>query len=223
MNQSTHFLHGFGWFSLGLSFGLYVGALVVEHLYFSPENPEEDDEIIINPPAETVENNAESADMTKFNYNKQTTRQYHKMYTSEFVDDTDPYAEEDTSDYDRRPNSIDIPDTPEEEDGIHEISFDEFAAAEPLFDKVSLTYYQEDDTLADERDNIVHDIERVIGEEGLYILQHDPVPNVFYIRNHDVGCDYEVALDLRSYNEVVFGVVPESIRKPYKKMRMDDD
>ena len=63
----------------------------------------------------------------------------------------------------------------------------------------------------------------VATEEGVYILQHDPVPNVFYIRNHDMGCDYEVALDLRGYNEVVFGVVPERIRKPPKKMRMDDD
>lgn len=232
MDQSIKFMYGFGWFSLGLSFGLYIGSIVVEHLYFTPENPEEDDEVIINPPANASEEEndirngirVESINMTKLT-NKAFNRAYHKMYPSDFSEeaDYDEFSEEDTSNYDRRPNSIDIPDSPEENDGIHEISFDDFAAAEPLMDKVSLTYYQEDDTLADDRDNIVHDVERILGEEGAYILQHDPVPNVFYIRNHDMGCDYEVALDLRGYNEVVFGVVPERIRKPPKKMRMDDD
>ncbi len=87
----------------------------------------------------------------------------------------------------------------------HIISKDSFRDDETeLQQKVSITYYDGDDTLVDERDVPMRDLAPTVGEdfwEHFGELSEDA--EVLYIRNRRLQIDFEITRDPRSYAEVV--------------------
>lgn len=98
----------------------------------------------------------------------------------------------------------------------------------PNWEKVSLTYYEEDDTLASEDGQSITDVEGVV---GLANLAHFGVgssdEDIVYIRNEDLDTDFEITKVSGSYTQLALGIDEwnaEDIQQPtpkVKKMRGD--
>lgn len=71
------------------------------------------------------------------------------------------------------------------------------------YDAVTLTYYA-DKILADEYDNPIEDIESLVGEESLTHFGEYEDDSV-YVRNDKYKTDYEILLDIRTYEEATGG------------------
>lgn len=76
---------------------------------------------------------------------------------------------------------------------------------------IVLTFY-EDGIVADENDEIVEDVERVVGTEALDILKDHETP-VVCVRNDRFKCDYEISSDHRSYFDEILPGKPSSFRE----------
>ena len=84
---------------------------------------------------------------------------------------------------------------------------DEFFESEDGLEQITLTYYKGDDTLADEADNMIEDVDKTVGKANLDCFgQISGDPNVCYVRNEKLRADYEIVLDHRTYKEVVTGL-----------------
>jgi hypothetical protein len=90
--------------------------------------------------------------------------------------------------------------------------------------KMSLLYFEEDGQLVDEREQLIPNVEEVVGERNMtkFGVGTDD-RNSVYIRNEKLHSDIEVIRDKRSYSEVVIGVKPERANSSPRKMRDDDD
>ena len=69
------------------------------------------------------------------------------------------------------------------------------------YEKISLTYYA-DQVLADDNDQLVEDIEDVVGFESLNSFGEYEDDSVF-VRNISLKCDYEILLDQRKFSDVI--------------------
>lgn len=89
------------------------------------------------------------------------------------------------------------------------ITHDEFFEGEGDYDNNSLTYYEQDDTLVDERDHPVDDMENIIGEDNLVRFGHGSKDrNIVYVRNDKLEIDYEIVKSPGSFLEAL-GLGPE--------------
>lgn len=79
------------------------------------------------------------------------------------------------------------------------ISPEEFGEVEN-YDKVSFTYYA-DGVLADEYDEVVENVDEIVGEESLTHFGEYEDDSVF-VRNDKLKCDYEILLDQRNYSDI---------------------
>jgi len=107
------------------------------------------------------------------------------------------------------------------------ITVDEFMMDNREWDKVSLTYYSDDDTLADEDDQGVPDIDACI---DLANLAHFGVgsndPAVMHIRNELKEIDFEVTRVEGSYSKIIMGIDKwdaDDIEEPKPKIRKMKD
>ncbi len=80
------------------------------------------------------------------------------------------------------------------------ISPDEFGEFED-YETISLTYYA-DKILADENDELVEDVEEIVGFESLGHFGEYEDDSVF-VRNDRMKADYEILLDQRNYSDVI--------------------
>ncbi len=87
------------------------------------------------------------------------------------------------------------------------ISPEEFGEIEE-YEQISLTYYA-DQILADENDDVIKDIDAVIGAESLTHFGEYEDDSVF-VRNDRLKCDFEILMDTRLYSEVLR-------KRPHKK------
>lgn len=86
------------------------------------------------------------------------------------------------------------------------ISPDEFGETDD-YEIISLTYYEGDNVLTDDCDEIVEDIDNVVGLESLkHFGEYEE--DVIHVRNNRLKADYEILLDGRTYNEVLAGKPP---------------
>lgn len=76
---------------------------------------------------------------------------------------------------------------------------EEFGEVED-YDRVSFAYYA-DGVLADEYDEIVENVDEIIGEESLTHFGEYEDDSVF-VRNDKLKCDYEILLDQRNYSDI---------------------
>jgi len=99
------------------------------------------------------------------------------------------------------------------------ISDSEFAALdENEYDIITLTYYA-DGILSDDRDDIIYDIDDIIGEDSLEAFKDvdergNPVDTI-YVVNDELGTAYEILRDNREYESVT--------RKLYRGSHLDND
>jgi hypothetical protein len=97
------------------------------------------------------------------------------------------------------------------------------------YDEVTFTYYEEDDVLCNELDEIVAtgDRERLLGEKNLERFGHGSGDaSIVYIRNDQLEMDFEVVRSPNSYAEEVHGLEPEirhADRRHRGKARFDDE
>jgi len=70
------------------------------------------------------------------------------------------------------------------------------------YDTESLTYYA-DGVLADSNDEIVDNVEELIGEDSLTHFGEYEDDSVF-VRNDELQCDYEILRDLRNYSDAKY-------------------
>lgn len=88
---------------------------------------------------------------------------------------------------------------------IYPISLQQFDnEANEGFDRLTLYYYEEDDTLADENEEIISNAEEIVGDSLLYFDNDD---SAIYIRNNKIGALLEVLVVHGSYARDVLGIV----------------
>lgn len=87
------------------------------------------------------------------------------------------------------------------------ISVEEFLDDFRHYDKISITYFEDGETLIDDNEEVINDNELVVGSEN---LKHFGVgsgsEDLLYVRNPLLKADFEVARDERSYLECVLRV-----------------
>ena len=80
------------------------------------------------------------------------------------------------------------------------ISPDEFGENGDEYETISLTYYA-DGVLADDMDEVIDDVDDVVGKDALTHFGEYEDDSVF-VRNERMRCDYEILLDSRKYSDV---------------------
>lgn len=92
------------------------------------------------------------------------------------------------------------------------------------------TYYEEDDTLADEGDDIVKDIDGTVGPDALVSFGvGSGDPDVVFVRNPKNGNDYEICRMKKKYSVVVLGMADPDTKKATRRAttrkvkKLDDD
>lgn len=91
-------------------------------------------------------------------------------------------------------------DEPDYEEAPYVIMPEEFGELDE-YDQISLTYYS-DQVLTDENDELVEDVDRVVGFESLNHFGEYEDDSVF-VRNDRLKCDYEILVDHRKYTDVL--------------------
>ena len=125
----------------------------------------------------------------------------------ETEDGIDWEMEDEEDEYNDAPPE-DPPESPFTHTEPYIISRQDFEEENLHYDKITITYYDIDDVLADEREDVIPDIESVIGIDALTNfgnMSNDP--NIVYVRNDRLGADYEVCLTNDSYTESVLGII----------------
>ena len=91
-----------------------------------------------------------------------------------------------------------------EKKDIEVISMEDFMNDTSGYDRLTINYYEEDDTLADENEEIITNVENLVGDEALYFEDNE---NVVYVRNNKIGALLEILLVHGSYARDVLGIV----------------
>ena len=82
------------------------------------------------------------------------------------------------------------------------IHIDEFKQNEPEHEQYTYTYYEMDDALVGDHDQVIEDMDAVIGLGNLGRWGHGSGdPHIVYIRNEELTMDLEVIRDRGSYAE----------------------
>lgn len=102
------------------------------------------------------------------------------------------------------------------------ITYDEFMADEPRFDKETLTYWEEDNVLMAADESIVPDIAGVLGGALSYFGIGSNDPAMVYVRVESSQTDFEVVKDPRGYSEIVHGYLENEEKKVNGRMRDDE-
>lgn len=105
------------------------------------------------------------------------------------------------------------------------ISENEFSENDPDHDQTTLTYFEEDDVLADENDGVIEDSDLVVGDDNLSRFGYGSGNhNILFIRNERLETDFEIAKSNGSYAREVLGFIEHSdSRDRIRKFRGDDE
>jgi len=105
------------------------------------------------------------------------------------------------------------------------IHHDEFMQGEKDYEQQTVTYFEGDDVLTDDRDGRIDDVEDTVGEDNLMKFGHGSKDNnVVYIRNDRMCVDFEVMRSTGKYSEQVLGFIEHSdSRQSIRRFRSDDE
>lgn len=93
-------------------------------------------------------------------------------------------------------------------DAPYVISPEEFGDLDD-YDTTSLWYYA-DSVLADDNDEIVDDVEEIVGVDSLAQFNEHGEDSV-YVRNDALRCDYEILRDFGKYSEIITKANPRRL------------
>lgn len=106
---------------------------------------------------------------------------------------------------------------------------DEYFENETDYEQASLTYYEGDDTLVDEKDMPVGDDSAVVGDDALTAFGHGSKDkNVVYVRNESLEMDFEIVKSNGKFSVEVLGfddTEGESLQHSHspRRFRMERD
>ena len=131
---------------------------------------------------------------------------------SELNDGVKDYFDQAMTDYTAYSKNKEAYEHPEEEPGVPIIElitqweYDNEALSN---DKRNLTYFEDDDTLCDEDDEIIDNPAQYIGEEALTAFgsPDEDEENIIHVRNNSRSCDYEIERIKDSYQRQVLGII----------------
>lgn len=108
------------------------------------------------------------------------------------------------------------------------ISYQEYLEAEPEFEQQTLTYYQGDDTLTDEKDQPIPLVEETIGGDTLEHFGYGSGNSrTVYVRNEKLSLDFEIVMSDGKYTHEVLGLQHSGDirdeRRQLRKFRGDDE
>lgn len=90
------------------------------------------------------------------------------------------------------------------------ISDEESMTNDPGHDQITLTWYEGDSVLADDKDEPVEKMQRTIGLENLRFGHRSNDPNIVYIRNERLTADFTVLRHTGKYSVEVAGFSEEA-------------
>jgi hypothetical protein len=93
------------------------------------------------------------------------------------------------------------------EDHPYIIHYDEYMDDELNFAQSTLTYFAGDNILVDDRDAPIYNHDQLVGH--LIFGHGSGDPNVVYVRNHKIKCEWEIVLDDSRYEDTVGGQTQE--------------
>lgn len=100
------------------------------------------------------------------------------------------------------------------------ISMEEYMQDREEFDKNTVTYFEEDEVLCDDRETVIPDVEATVGHDSLTKFgTSSSNHNVVYVRNERLEADFEIILDKGAFSEVVLGFKE---KEEVRKMRDDE-
>lgn len=102
------------------------------------------------------------------------------------------------------------------------ISQDEFNEGEKDYNQNTLTYFDGDDVLADDRDQPIHHQQQIVGTSNLKFGHASGDPNIVYIRNDELEVDFEICRSKGTYTSEVLGYAERERKPKPRKFRMDD-
>lgn len=131
---------------------------------------------------------------------------YHKIVTKEgYGEPVDPIPAEEPVEN----TTHNVFDKPRDLSRPYVISQDEFEQNESDHDQNTLTFYEADNVLVDERDEILPEADMMLGERfRVQFGQQSTDENTVHIRNDKLGLEFEVVRSERSYKEDVLGQEP---------------
>ena len=180
-----------------------------------------DDELSVVKTALTSLGYASVSDILKRSFSENEYRNVFDTYenSEENDEDTDEESDEDPDEVDE--DEIDPDDIREP---IEIIDFTSYDMDYPNYDKLVITYYEADDTLADERGEIMDDISNTVGLDSLTKFGvKSNFQNTVHVRNHKISADYEISRVPGAYSEEILGV-PRMRMGPRKyKLRESDE
>ena len=90
---------------------------------------------------------------------------------------------------------------------IYLVSQEEHLENANEFEVVTLTFYDGDQVLVDEKDNVIENMEEAIGhKENLQFGRWSKDPSIVYIRNEAIGVEYEILRSTGKYSVEVLGL-----------------
>lgn len=121
------------------------------------------------------------------------------------------YSQEDFDDEEVKKRTPDAP---------YIITKDEFMNNETSFQQITVTYFNGDDVLADDKDQMINDKERTVGEINLDKMGYgSDDPNVLYVRNDRMEVEFEILNSDGKYSEEVCGFIEHSDKPRLRKFR----
>jgi hypothetical protein len=103
------------------------------------------------------------------------------------------------------------------------ITEEEFFANEQDFEQWSLTYYEGDDVLTTEKDEVIEDVDEMVGELNLRKFGHmSKDMHLVYVKNNKRGLDFEIARSRGKYTVEVLDLADETPRAS-SRFRGDSD
>lgn len=188
--------------------------LEVEHIPYKTEwtKPEQEQKTVVRDEDDSTH---KQTDIRKDKFARQVSayvqtegeKENFEAYLSSMESPEDDEADEDSDgEYDE--DEMDIPDVEDRTDGPYEITAGEFCNSRTYYDKVSVNYFGEDDIVADDRDEVMENASRILGD--LQAAFSGPrAPSVVYIRNEALEVDYEVSFVDGSYRKEVLHLEKE--------------
>lgn len=103
------------------------------------------------------------------------------------------------------------------------ITLDEFNENEDDLEQTTLTYFEGDEVLVDERDEVIPDEDSIVGPEALLRFGHGSNDrNVVYVRNNRIKMLFEVLKSEGKYAEEVMGFIEHAEKPGLRKFRNYD-
>lgn len=93
---------------------------------------------------------------------------------------------------------------------------EEYMLSEPDYTQTTVTYFEADEVLADERDAPIENAEKKIGLENLRFGSGSGDPNLVYIRNDALEIDFEVIRSRGAFTHEVLGFETEIKHSAHK-------